>query len=99
MGQNEGLQADDQVFVSRKNKVVGKLDLAVEIVAAAFGGIVDNVVRHVRSNRLMAVMVTHAMHTSCFGIDKTAGQVVILGAVMELHVPSHRDEEHRKGHQ
>ena len=37
MGQDEGLQAENQVFVGRKNVVVGELDLAVEVLAAAFG--------------------------------------------------------------
>ena len=97
--EDKRLKMDVQMLVRRKNVVVGELDLAVVIVAAAFGVIVDDVVRHVCNSRLMAVMMSHAMHTSCFGIDKTAGQVVVLSAVMELHVPTHRDEQHGKSHQ
>ena len=37
MRQDNGLQVDNQVFVRRKNEVVGELNLAVEIVTATFG--------------------------------------------------------------
>ena len=98
MVQNEGLQTDDQVFVSRKNKVVGKLDLAVEVIAAAFGVELDDILR--KSGFLfMLVMVSHAMHTFSRGIAKTAHDVMVFGAVMKLHVPTHRDEQHGKSHQ
>ena len=58
MGQDEGLQVDHQVFLRRKNVVVGKLNLAFEILAAAFGVELDAVLWHSVSFMLMLVAMT-----------------------------------------
>ena len=47
----------------------------------------------------MLMMVTQAMHAFRSGIAKTARDMVVFGAVMELYVPAYRDEQHHKGHQ
>ena len=88
---------DVDVFVRRKNVVVGKLNLAVEVVAAAFGIEMEDFVKRDRL-RFVLMMVTQAMHTLRSGIAETACHMMILGAVMELHVPSNGDKEHHKGH-
>ena len=97
MRQDNGLQVDNQVFVGRKNIVVGKLHLAVEVFATAFGVELYNIVRR-NSFRFMLMMVPYAMHTIRSSIAETAPHVMVFSAIVELHVPSCRDEQHHKGH-
>ena len=61
---------DVEVFVRRKNVVVGELDLAVEILAAAFGVELYAMLRH--GMGLMLVLVTEAVQTRLRSIDETA---------------------------
>ena len=99
MGQEEGLQVDNQMFVNRKNIAVGELDLAVEIVAAAFGIELESIkLPKVRFGFFVLLLMVKAMHTMVCHCTKAARQLVVFGAVMELHVPTYRDEQHRKGH-
>ena len=100
MGQDEGLQIDNQVFVNRKNIVVGELDLAIEIVAAAFGIELDPIkLPKVHFGFFMLLLMVKAMHTMVCHCTKAARQQVVFGTVMELHVPTHRDEQHHECHQ
>ncbi len=96
MRQDDGLQVDNQVFVRRKNEVVGELDLAVEVITAALGVELHNIERQ-RGFHFMLVMVTQTMHTISGSIAETAHHVMVFGAIVELHIPSCRDEEHHKG--
>ena len=99
MGQDEGLQADNQVFVNRKNIAVGELDFAVEVFAAAFGIELESIkLPKVRFGFFVLLLMVKAMHTMVCHCTKAACQLVVFGAVMELHVPTYRDEQHRKGH-
>lgn len=95
--EDKRLQIEVQLLVRRKNEVVGELDLAVEVIAAAFGIEMEDLVKRDRL-RFVLMMVTQAMHAFRGGIAETARHVVVLGAVMELHVPSHRDKQHHKSH-
>ena len=101
VGQKEGLQTDNQVFVWRKKVVVRELDLAVEVLAATFGAELDDIVRQVRFLVLMLVpvMMPQAMHTLRSSIDETARKVMVFSTIVKLHVPPDRDKQHRKGHQ
>ena len=96
MGQDEGLQAENQVFVRRKNVVVGELDLAIEVLAAAFGVELEAVLWH--SVGLMLVLVAMAMHARLCSVNEAARHMMVFSAIVELHVPTHRDEKHHKGH-
>ena len=87
MGEGKGLKMNVKVFFGRKNVVVGELDEALEILAAAFGVELQAMVMHNMS--LMLVFVGETMHTRFCRIDETATQVVIFGAIVELHVPTH----------
>ena len=89
------------MFVGRKNVVVGELDLAVEVVAAALGAEMDDIVRQVRFLVLMPVLVMmpRAMHTRRCCINEATRKVVVFIAIMKLYVPPDRNEQHRKGHQ
>ena len=98
MGQDEGLQADNQVFVRRKNKVIGELDFAVEVLTATFGVELYDILRQ-RGFHFVLMMVLPAMHAVVGGIAQTPRRMVIFGAVMELHIPPDRDKQHGKGHQ
>ena len=94
MGQYKGLQLDNQMFVGRKNIVVGELDLAVEVLTAAFGVELDGVVRH----EMDLVLMLQTMVARLCRIDETARQMLVFRAIVELHVPTHRDETHHKCH-
>ena len=86
------------MLVRRKNKIVGKLDLAIEVFAAAFGVELNDIVRH-NGFHFMLMMVPHAMHACGGSIAETACHMVVFGAIVELNVPTHRNEEYHKGHQ
>ena len=98
MGQDEGLQADNQVFVRRKNKVIGELDFAVEVLTATFGIELHDIVRQ-SGFRFMLVIVIPAMHAFVGCIEKAACRMVLFGAIVELHIPTDRDKQHDEGHQ
>ena len=87
MGEGKGLKMNVKVFFGRKNVVVGELDEALEILAAAFGVELQVVMLYKMS--LMLVFVGKAMHTRLCRIDETAAQMVVFGAIVELHVPTH----------
>lgn len=99
--EKEGLKADNQLFIGRKNVVVGKLDFAVKVLAAALGAKVGDIMRQVRFLvfMLVLVMMPHAMYTRRGGIDETTRKVMVFSAIMELHVPPDRNEQHCEGHQ
>ena len=64
MGQDKGLQLDNQMFVERKNKVVGELDLAVEVLAAALGVKLECfVLLKVCIGSFVLVFMVEAVHT------------------------------------
>ena len=75
------------MFFGRKNVVVGELDQAFEVLAATFGIELQAMVLYKMS--LMLVFVGQAMHTRLRSVDETAAQMVVFGAIMELHVPTH----------
>ena len=87
MGEGKGLKMNVKVFFGRKNVVVGELDEALEILAATFGIELQAMVLYKMS--LMLVFMGKAMHTRFCCIDETAGQMVVFGAIVELHVPTH----------
>lgn len=97
MRQDDGLQVDNQVFVRRKNEVIGELYLTVEVVTATFGVEMHNIERQ-RGFHFMLMIVFQTMHTISGSIAETAHHVMVFGAIVELHVPSCRDEQHHKGH-
>ena len=61
MSEDYWLEMDVDVLIRRKNKVVGELDFAVEVLAAAFGVELQDIVRQ-SSFHFMLMMVTPAMH-------------------------------------
>ena len=89
---------DVKLFLRRKNEVIGKLDLAVEVIAAAFGIELHDIVRQ-SGFHFMLVVVIPAMHAFVGCIDKAACRMVFFGAIMELHIPTDRDKQHDNGHQ
>jgi hypothetical protein len=86
MGQDERLQAENQVFVRRKNVVVGEPYLAFEVLAAAFGVELEAVLWH--SVGFMLMLVAMTMHARFCRINKTARQVMVFSAIVVLHVPT-----------
>ena len=70
MGEDKRWEKNVKVFLRRKNVVVGELNLAFEVLAAAFGVELYAMLRH--SIGFMLVLVTEAVHTRLRSIDKTA---------------------------
>ena len=98
--QDKVLQTDNQVFVWRKNKVVGELDFAVEVVATAFGIELASIqLPKVCIGFFVLMFMVETMQTIVGHCTKAARQLMVFGAVMELHVPTDRYEQHHKGHQ
>ena len=96
MDEDKRLEKEVLLFVGRKNVVVGELNLAFEVLAAAFGVELDSVLWH--SVGLMLVLVAMAMHARLCRVNEAAHHMMVFGAIVELHVPTHRDEKHHKGH-
>ena len=100
MGQDKGLQLDNQMFVGRKNIVVGELDLAVEVLAAALGIIMECLVLlKVCFGSFVLMFMVEAVHTLVCHYAKTAHKLVVFGTIVEFHVPPDRYEQHREGQQ
>ena len=97
MKEDKRLEMDVKLFVRRKNEAVGELDLAVEVIAAAFGIELHDIVRQ-SGFHFMLMIVSQTMHTIRGSIAETAHHVMVFGAIVELHVPSCRDKEHHKSH-
>jgi hypothetical protein len=98
MGQDKGLQVDIQVFLCRKNEVIGELDFAVEIITATFWFIM-NCIRLCNKEAFVFMLVVAAMQARLSRLAKTARHLMRFGAIMKPHVPAHRNEKHHKGHQ
>ena len=99
MDEDQRLEMDIKVFFGRKNVVVGKLYLALKVLAAALLFEMKHIVMCCMTSFVLVLMLK-AMGTRLRRRDaKAARQMMVFGAIVKLHVPSHRDEEHHKGHQ
>lgn len=103
MCKDQWLEMDVQMFFRRKNEVVRKLYLAIEILAATLGTelylILLRQAGFMPVPMLMLVLMSLAMSTRLRRVDEATPKMVIFSAIVELHIPTHRDEEHHKGHQ
>ena len=97
MGEDKGLKMDVKVFLRGKNKVVGELDLALEVLAAAFR--IELYLMRLREMSFVFVLMVVAMQARFRRLAKAARKVMLRRAIVELHVPAHRNKQHRKGHQ
>ena len=88
---------DVQMLVCRKNEVVRELDFVVEVLAAAFGAELD--FARLRKMSLVFVLMLKAMRARLCRHAEAARQVMLFGAIVKPHVPTHRDKKHHKGHQ
>ena len=91
------LEMDVQMLLGRKNKVVGELDFAVEIFTATFWFITD-CIRLCSMEAYVFMFVVAAMQARLSRLAEAARHLMCFGAIMELHVPAHRNEKHHKGH-
>lgn len=87
MCQDKGLEMDVKVFFERKNEVVGELDFALEILAAAFCIELDFM--WLREMSLVFVLMLKAMQARLRRLAKAPRQVMLCRTIMELHVPTH----------
>ena len=84
------------MLLRRKNEVVGELNDAFEILAAAFGIELNHILMHEMS--LVLMLMPQTMQARLRRLTEATRQMMVFGAIMELHVPTHRDEKHHKGH-
>ena len=99
MEEDKRLEMDVKLFLRRKNEVISKLDLAVEVVAAAFGIELESIqLPKVCFGLFVLMFMVEAMQTMVYHCTKAARQLVVFGAIMELHIPSDRDKQHHECH-
>ena len=91
MRKDQRLKMDVQMFLRRKNEVVRELYLTLEILAATFGVEMEHLMlRQVGFiSVFMLVLMPLAMPARLRRIGKASQKMVVFGAIMELHVPTH----------
>ena len=87
MHEDKRLEIKVQVFLGRENIVVGELDKALEVLAAALGVELKPMLMHEMC--LVFMLMLQTMLTSFSSIDETACQMMVFGAIVEFHVPTH----------
>ena len=95
------LEMNVQMPLGRKNVVVAKLDEAVEIFAATSCFIMDYIKKvKVHFAVFVLMFVVEAMQARLSRRNaETARQVMVFGAIVELHVPAHRNKQYHQSHQ
>ena len=96
MDKDKRLDLDFKVFLWRKNEIVGELDDTVKVLTAAFGIELNDILMH--EVGFVLVLMPHTMMARLRRINETSRQMVVFSAIVELHVPTHRDEKHHKNH-
>ena len=99
MGEDKRLEMDIKVFLGGKNVIVRELDDALIILTTASGIKMHDVVSFLGLCLMVPMVMSRTMHAMCSGIAEAAGHMMVFGTIVELHVPTHGDEEHHKGHQ
>lgn len=89
MHEDKRLEIKVQVFLGRENIVVGELDKALEVLAAALGVELKPMLMHEMCLVFMLMLMLQTMLTSFSSIDETACQMMVFGAIVEFHVPTH----------
>ena len=87
MDENKRLEIDVKVFFGRKNEIVGKLDFALEVLAAAL--CIELCFMRLREMGLMVVLMVVAMQARLCRLAETPRKTMVCCAIMELHVPTH----------
>ena len=98
LDESNWLEMYEKVFFRRKNKVVRKLDDAVEILAAAFRFKMD----YLRQDDMGGIVIMSMVVTMRAGLlcrGEATCHAVFLSAIVEFDVPAYRNEEHHKGHE
>lgn len=100
MRQQGWLQENGNMFFRWKCVIVSELYLAVEIVAAAFFIEMNDIEVLLKLSGVhVAVRMVLAVFAKARSITETAQKMMVFGAIVEIHVPSYRNEEHQKRHQ
>ena len=85
------------MFFKRKNIVVSELDDALKAFATTFGIEMNLFLLH--KVGFVSMLMVKAMQARLRCIDEATRQLMVFGAVMELDIPSNRDEQHDNSHQ
>ena len=94
------LTRNGDMFFRRKSVIVSELNLAVEIFAAAFCIKMNDLEMLLKfSNIHVMVRMVLAVLAKARRIAKTAQNMMVFGAIVEIYVPTYRNEEHQKRHQ
>ena len=76
------------------------MNLTVEIIATAFFIEMHDIKMFLKLNDIhVMVRMVLAVLAKARGIAETAQQMMVFGAIVEIHVPTHRNEKHQKRHQ
>ena len=100
MRQQGWLQENGNMFFRWKCVIVSELYLAVKIVAAAFFIEMNDIEVLLKLSGVhVAVRMVLAVFAKARSIAETAQKMMVFGAIVEIHVPTYRNEEHQKCHQ
>ncbi len=100
MRQQGRLQENGNMFFRRKCVIVSELYFAVEIIAAAFFIEMNDIEVFLKLSGVhVAVRMVLAVFAKARSIAETAQKMMVFGAIVEIHVPTYRNEEHQKRHQ
>ena len=84
--EDKRLEMNIKVLFGRKNEVVGELDFALKVLAAAFGIELDFML--LCETGLVFMLMVEAMRTRLRCIDEATRQVMLRRAIVEFHVPT-----------
>ena len=100
MRQQSRLQENDDLFFRRKSVIVSELNLAVEIFAAAFCIKMNDLEMFLKfSNIHVMVRMVLAVFAKARRIAKTAQNMMVFGAIVEIYIPAYRNKGHQKCNQ
>ena len=100
MRQQGWLQENGNMFFRWKCVIVSELYLAVEIIAAAFFIEMNDIEVFLKLSGVhVVVRMVLAVFAKARSVAETAQKMMVFGAIVEIHVPTYRNEEHQKRHQ
>ena len=100
MRQQGWLQENDNLFFGWKSVIISELNFTIKIVAAAFFTEMHDIKMFLKLSGIhVMVRMVLAVFAKARSVAETAQKMMVFGAIVEIHVPSYRNEEHQKRHQ
>ena len=96
MRQQGWLQENDNLFFGWKSVIISELNFTVKIVAAAFFIEMNDIKMFLKLSGIhVMVRMVLAVFAKTRSIAETTQQMMVFGAIVEIHVPTHRNEKHQ----